>query len=198
MKAVLINPTTGEVLRRCEYPRWDMQPVSDPQPNEEWLLVVEGPLPDLVKFQHHEKRESVGGPHPEFPHLNTWQITYTAEVDVDAREQLLARVSWRRWEVETGGVVVPLSGGRSVHLATDATSQGKLTGLLLIASSQPVSVNWKGSDGVFTIIDNADVMAMASAAFGHVSFCERRLLGIGGDDLADVMALSGMVERFWP
>lgn len=116
------------------------------------------------------------------------------------KESLRERIAQRRWEEETKGVTVDLGAGRSLPLMTDATSQAKLTGLMVVASAQPIAVSWKGSDGSFLDITNADVPAMVGAVFSHVQVCfarEAELL----EALAaaeDTAAFAEIVDAFWP
>lgn len=79
MRAVLIDTNTGNIIRRANYPRWDMQPVSDPQPGEEWLLCVEGGKPALNAGEKLVSSEGIGVAHPDYPHLRTWLTSYRAE-----------------------------------------------------------------------------------------------------------------------
>lgn len=87
MKAVLRNTQTGELIPDAlgktirEYPRWDMGPVSDPQPGQEWLLVVsnERPTEAIPEWPVWTQSGSVGGPHIEYTHLNTWVLDWSVE-----------------------------------------------------------------------------------------------------------------------
>jgi len=116
------------------------------------------------------------------------------------REQMQNRITERRWETETNGVDVILNNNRNILLATDAISQGKLTGLTLVSSLQPVNIQWKGKDGKFTQIDNSDVQVMAATMFNHVQKCFLRekelLLELENDDLSDITTISNKIEEF--
>ena len=176
-----------------------MQPVSDPQPGLEWLLVVEGQTPTAGLIHDIATTEVIGGPHPLYPHLNTWVVSKAAVISPDARERLAARIAERRWEEETRGVTVDLGQGRTVDVATDNTSQSKLTGLLVVASGRPINLGWKGQNGRFVAIDNQDVGVMATAVFSHVQSCfarEAELLA-GLEHTQNLPAFEAAVEAFW-
>ena len=113
---------------------------------------------------------------------------------------LTERIAFRRWEEESKGVVVDFGNGRSLAVMTDATSQAKLTGLLVIASAQPIAVSWKGSDGTFLNITNADVPQMAGTVFAHVQACFAResQLVTELESVEDTAAFAEVVDLFWP
>lgn len=86
-------------------------------------------------------------------------------------EELRNYLAMRRWEEETKGCEATVTNG-TITIKTDAESQGKLTGLLVIVSGSPtIEVDWKGADGNFTHITAADVPVMATAVFTHVQTC---------------------------
>jgi len=117
-------------------------------------------------------------------------------------ESLKSQIAQRRWEEESKGTTVDFGDGRVLSVMTDSTSQSKLTGLLVVASSQPIAVKWKGSNGMFLAISNPDVLKMATAVFTHVQTCfgrESQLL-----DLLDAVpedgrvAFQSVINQFWP
>lgn len=123
-----------------------------------------------------------------------------AENAPPTKEALKQRIAWRRWEVESGGAQVTLANGDTFTIKTDAESQSKLTGLLVVASAQPVSVKWKDAAGEFHTIGNADVLAMVAAVFSHVQACFAREAELLAqlEATTDTAAFSAVVEAFWP
>jgi hypothetical protein len=115
------------------------------------------------------------------------------------KESLKALIANRRWEEETKGTVVDFGAGRTLPIMTDATSQSKLTGLLVIASAQPVAVKWKGSDGSFLEINNADVLVMAGTVFAYVQACFMREAALLDLLVAtnDTETFKATIETFW-
>ena len=80
LPAVLIRKSTGEIIKHSLYPREDMQLIEGLDPDLEWLLKYEPFLvPDydsrIYVLNRHE--EVTTEPHPEYPHLNVYKITYT-------------------------------------------------------------------------------------------------------------------------
>lgn len=123
-----------------------------------------------------------------------------AENAPPTKEALKSRIAWRRWEVESGGAQVTLANADTFTIKTDAESQSKLTGLLVVASSQPVFVQWKDAAGEFHTLGNADVLAMVSAVFSHVQACFAREAELLAqlESTTDTAAFSAVVEAFWP
>jgi hypothetical protein len=123
-----------------------------------------------------------------------------AENAPPTKEALKQRIAWRRWEEESGGAQVTLANNDTFTIKTDAESQSKLTGLLVVSSAQPVSVQWKDAAGEFHTLGNADVLVMVSAVFSHVQACfarEAELL-VQLESTTDTAAFSTVVEAFWP
>ncbi|TIM87532.1 MAG: DUF4376 domain-containing protein, partial [Mesorhizobium sp.] len=61
------------------------------------------------------------------------------------RTKALARLAARRWQAETGGVVVD-----GVSISTDRESTAMLTAAFVVASNDPeYSIRWKVQNGVF-------------------------------------------------
>lgn len=122
-----------------------------------------------------------------------------AENAPPTKEALKQRIAWRRWEVESGGAQVTLN-GETWTIKSDPESQAKLTGLLVIASSHPISVKWKDASGVFHNISNADVPVMVGAVFSWVQACfdrEAELLA-QLEATTDTAAFVSTIEAFWP
>jgi len=80
---------------------------------------------------------------------------------------LKAYAAFVRYAKEIGGMEV---GG--VHVATDETSQAKLTGAYLKASRDATfTTDWKGTDGTFTSLDADSIIALGDAVLAHVAAC---------------------------
>jgi hypothetical protein len=83
--AVLIQKSTKEIIKHSDYPRADMQPVQDMDPDFEWLInhipfseppydprvyIMQTNLPDLQFLSEFQE-------HPLYPGLREYRITYT-------------------------------------------------------------------------------------------------------------------------
>lgn len=122
-----------------------------------------------------------------------------AENAPPTKEALKARIAWRRWEEESTGAPVTLN-GETWTIKSDPESQAKLTGLLVVASAQPISVKWKDSAGSFHDITNADVSVMVGSVFGHVQSCFAREADLLAalEAATDTKAFASVVDAFWP
>lgn len=86
---------------------------------------------------------------------------------VRTKESLLAEVAAKRWQVETGGVVVA---GR--HIATDRESQAQLTSVYTSLKGELIAnTPWKSSDGSFTLVTLAEIEPVVNAVAEHVRAC---------------------------
>ena len=116
------------------------------------------------------------------------------------KESLKERIAQRRWEEETKGTTVDFGDGRTLAISTDANSQSKLTGLLVVSSMQPnLSVRWKGNDGKFQTISASDVPVMAGTVLAHVQACfsrESALLDLL-EATNDTKAFVATIDAFW-
>jgi len=80
MDAVLIRKSTGEILKRDQYPRTDMQPVAGLDPDLEWLLVYQpyvAPDYDSRLFILDQNEAITALPHPQYPLINQYLVTFT-------------------------------------------------------------------------------------------------------------------------
>lgn len=88
----------------------------------------------------------------------------------ERKAEMKAAITARRWEVETGGIVVS-----GAAIATDALTQAKLSGALqLVQDDDQVVIDWKGADGTWVQLDAATVTAVARAVGLHVQACFSR------------------------
>lgn len=122
-----------------------------------------------------------------------------AENAPPTKEALKSRIAWRRWEEESAGAPVTLN-GETWTIKSDPESQAKLTGLLVVASAQPIAVKWKDSAGAFHDITNADVPTMVGAVFSHVQACFAREAELLAEleSTTDTASFSATVDAFWP
>lgn len=85
----------------------------------------------------------------------------------DMRATKLAALAERRWQAETGGMVI---GG--VPIKTDRESTGTITAAYVQASGNPaMTVRWKVDTGVFVTLDAATIIAIGDAVTAHVQAC---------------------------
>jgi len=97
MKAVLIRHIieTGEteIIKKTNYPRRDIEPITTLSAGLEWLLVVENERPIYdIDTQKLEKVETITDtPHPTFSFLNVYDISYNIlelpQEEIDAKIQ---------------------------------------------------------------------------------------------------------------
>lgn len=87
----------------------------------------------------------------------------------DLKLEKLAALAAKRWQVETGGIVV---GGAAI--ATDRDSQSLIDGAYAGALRHPDTIiKFKGVDGWVTL-DAATMIAICDAVFFHVQACFAR------------------------
>lgn len=118
----------------------------------------------------------------------------------ERRAAKLSALANRRWQAETGGIVV---GGVSVK--TDRESQGKLTAAYVKAMNDPgfAIANWKVAPGVFVQLDAAGIIAIGDAVTAHVQSCFDREVDLDAAIMAvadgDVAALDAIdIDTGWP
>lgn len=86
----------------------------------------------------------------------------------DIRTELRARAEARRWQVETGGIVV---GGAAVR--TDRESQAMITGAAAAVAAGVSPIDWKAANG-WVQLTGSQVTALAAAVAAHVQGCFSR------------------------
>jgi hypothetical protein len=131
----------------------------------------------------------------------TWVVTdFTL---AERKAALKASVTARRWEVETGGIV--LSGAT---IATDPATQAKLSGALQLVQDDDTRVlDWKAESG-WIQIDADTVTAIVRAVGLHVQSCFSREKDLhteiddaeDADDLALINTTTGAINGVgsWP
>lgn len=114
------------------------------------------------------------------------------------RAETLARLADRRWQAETGGVIL-----NGAPVKTDRDTQTKLTAAYVKADKNPdFSIqNWKVADGVFVTLGASTIIATGDAVTAHVQACfdkEASLTAtIMGATTVDVL-LAIDIESGWP
>ena len=124
------------------------------------------------------------------------QVAMTAGEKAE-RDELIAaqwadQIAARRFEVETGGVIMA-----GVQINTERDSQSLLTGAAFAASIDPdYRIKWKAATG-FVDLSAQQIIGVASAVRAFVQACfnrEAELLGA----VADGSITSQMLEEGWP
>jgi len=77
--SVLIRKSTGEIIKHADYPRLDMALVEGLDPDLEWLVKFTPfiqPDYDSRIYLLSTTEEVTQTPHPDYPHLNQYRITF--------------------------------------------------------------------------------------------------------------------------
>ncbi len=139
-------------------------------PPGEWEGVGYWPVVDVIP-EHDPATEGPDG---------TWDIELRPETSTVARlaviaplppptaAELVAYAAQRRWEIETGGIVV---GGAAIR--TDERSQGKIVGAvsLLDKDTSLLAVDWEAMPGEWVSLDRPTMAAIGVAVGLHVQAC---------------------------
>lgn len=98
---------------------------------------------------------------------NDYPVAVLPSKPVRTKASLLAEVATKRWQVETGGIIVS---GRFV--ATDRESQAQLNSVYVSLKNGLIAdTAWKATDGDFTVVTLTDLEPVAQAVAAHVSAC---------------------------
>ncbi|PBC02676.1 DUF4376 domain-containing protein [Mesorhizobium sp. WSM3860] len=116
----------------------------------------------------------------------------------ESRAAKLAALAEKRWKVETGGTIV---GG--VPVRTDANSQAKITGAVLLFGNDPelTAIDWEAQPGVWVTVDAATMKSIGVAIGRHVQACFSRAKALSAEIVAafDSAALDAVdIESGWP
>lgn len=106
--------------------------------------------------------EGVGGLSGE-----VWLIPAVDMSTADAKTAARAALAARRYEAETGGILV-----NGIPFKTDRETALILTGARIAALEDPAfTVDWKVGNGVFVTLDATALIAAADAVRAHVQSC---------------------------
>lgn len=111
----------------------------------------------------------------------------------DPKVAALAALAAKRWEVETGGIVLD-----GVAIRTDRESQGLVLGAKALAKIEPDEpVRFKGASG-WVDLTSSQVIAIAAAVGRHVRACFRREGELAAliETAADPSSVR--IDRGWP
>ncbi|AZO58974.1 DUF4376 domain-containing protein [Mesorhizobium sp. M1A.F.Ca.IN.022.06.1.1] len=139
--------------------------------------------------------------------IEEWEVTdstatlgyVVADLPFSAvRDLKLAALADKRWQVETGGIVV---GGAPVR--TDANSQAKITGAVALFQNDPGldTIDWEAQPGVWVTLDAASITAIGIAVGRHVQACFSRARTLSEEIMAaaNLAALDGIdIDAGWP
>lgn len=93
----------------------------------------------------------------------------------ERREEALTLLAQKRWEMETGGVMLDL-GGVDVPIRTDEVGQAKITGAIALFDNDPTmtSVDWEAQPGIWATLDAGTIRAVGVAVGRHIQACFSR------------------------
>jgi hypothetical protein len=121
-----------------------------------------------------------------------WPAEEIAAAKAERSEQLTQQIADRRWQAETGGITL-----NGMHIDTGRDSQALITGATVQAVLDPnYSLRWKTVAG-FVDLTAEQIIAVATAARGHVQACfnrEAELL----DALSAGTLTPEMLDQGWP
>jgi hypothetical protein len=173
-----LPPNAGDVMSETELADYGLHHVA-----EAW------PIPDGHRAISTTISDDGGAPR--------WMVGSEPVPFSDLLAARLAALADRRWQAETGGMVV-----EGVPVATDDRSQGKITGAALDASLDPsATVHWKCADGVFRTLDADQILALGRAMRAHVQACFDReaVLMAALQSVTSAAALAAVdIDAGWP
>jgi hypothetical protein len=111
--------------------------------------------------------------------------------------QLLAYAADKRYQVETGGIVLP----GPIAIDTSRESQAKLMAAYVRAKADPsyAITNWKVSSGVFVPLNAAVIIGIGSAVTAHVQACFTIEAAVSAGVLAgQITDYAGVEAANWP
>jgi len=82
LPSVLIRKSTGEIIKRSNYPREDMQPIVGLDPDLKWLIereLFKEPTYDSRIYVLTKNEKITTTPDEEYPHLDKFEITYSTD-----------------------------------------------------------------------------------------------------------------------
>lgn len=122
-----------------------------------------------------------------------WSKVKTAEQKrQEARAQTVAAIATRRWQAESGGIVVD-----GLPVDTGRDSQALITGAALQARIDPAyTVRWKTGAG-FVELNAEQIVGLATAVRAHVQACFDREADLV-EALGNGAYTDAMLEQGWP
>jgi len=166
------------------------------------IELTDGSQVTAAQFRAQNPRVQYGGDFPSVAYLETIGaaiVTLPKYPDLatgqTARLQELADL---RWQQEGSGTTL---GGSP--LATDRTTQAKLTAAYVKASADPAYTiaDWKSGPGAFSALDAATIIAAADAVEAHVQDCFSNEAALSASILAatDMASLEAVdISTGWP
>lgn len=96
------------------------------------------------------------------------QVALPALSLADRKAQMAAAVRARRWQVETGGIIVS-----GAPIRTDESSQAKISGAVALFDNDPTltAIDWEAQPGVWVTLDETAMRAIGVAVGRHVQAC---------------------------
>lgn len=94
-------------------------------------------------------------------------VGYDAALTARKLRRLRAYAAAKRYDVETGGIVVA-----GIPVATDRNSQHLISGAFALSSADnTLPIRFKGADGAFRTLGSGGIQVIALAVAGHVQAC---------------------------
>ncbi|MCX5495355.1 DUF4376 domain-containing protein [Kaistia dalseonensis] len=115
---------------------------------------------------------------------------------VPSTSELKAYAAAKRWQVETGGVMVD-----GVDIRTDEKSQNRVSGAALLAISDPdlATIDWEAQPGVWIEVPAATMKAIGIAVGRHVQACFSALKVVQADiDAGTITTIAEIDAAAWP
>lgn len=161
MKAILFR--NGIEVRRGDYPRKDMGPVTNLEPGLEWKIIVADPIPSWDNRTHRLKEQELDtdNTHPIYTHLKIYRIQYIIikrtdaeiktnieRIERESNELIANQEKFQKFVILALGILIRKSNGISISL--------KEQNILDKVLAKAVNV-WKNDDTVktkFAAVDN--------------------------------------------
>lgn len=154
---------------------------------------------EAVPFVVPEGKVSVGSERFERDGGAVLQVFDVEDIPAPTKEDLKAYAAEKRRALINGAAVVEV-GEREIPAFVDPESRGSVTGLVVASQVMPgIDVSWKGADGQFYTLNDADKLSLALGMMAFVQACfvveEALTLAIDGDAVTSLGAIDG---SDWP
>jgi len=187
LKPGCISPVTGKRLGINS-------PLSTYNANGLYLIAGDKP-------SHDSATQTISGPTHELDEANNQinRVWVTSDIPLDTlKATVLEKLNAISKQQETKGITLPTGD----FARTDYTTQSRLTQAALQGQlDSSITYDWKGPDGLFTVLTVADVTAIAQAVNAHVQACFTResVLTTAVNACATVEALVALdLTTGWP